>query len=60
MILRVSIILVYFLLFFKISVADDIPVIVIAPSKIYQSYSTVGTSVTSLSNKVITHFIFQI
>ena len=53
MILRISLILAYFLLSFKISVADDIPIIVIAPSKIYQSYSTVGTSVTSLSNEEI-------
>ena len=53
MILRTSFILVYLLFFIKISIADDIPVIVIAPSKIDQSYSTVGTSVTSLSNKEI-------
>ncbi len=33
--------------------AKDIPIIVIAPSKIDQSYSTVGTSVTSLNNKEI-------
>ena len=43
----------FFLFSFKISFADDIPIIVIAPSKIAQSYSTVGTSVTSLSNKEI-------
>ena len=47
--------LILFLSFFE-SVkiyAKDIPIIVIAPSKIDQSYSTVGTSVTSLSNNEI-------
>ena len=53
MILRTSLILFYLFLSIKISFADDIPIIVIAPSKIDQSYSTVGTSVTSLSNKEI-------
>ena len=53
MILRVKIILIYFLFSIKISFADDVPVIVIAPSKTDQSYSTVGTSVTSLNNKEI-------
>ena len=53
MILRTSFILVYLLFSIKISIADDIPIIVIAPSKIDQSYSTVGTSVTSLNNEEI-------
>ena len=53
MILRIILILVYILLSIKIIFADDIPIIVVAPSKIDQSYSTVGTSVTSLSNKEI-------
>ena len=53
MILKISLILVYLFLSIKISFADDMPIIVIAPSKIDQSYSTVGTSVTSLSNKEI-------
>ena len=51
MILRISLILVCLFLSIKISFADDIPIIVIAPSKIDQSYSTVGTSVPSLNNK---------
>jgi vitamin B12 transporter len=53
MILRISFILVYLFLSIKISHANDVPIIVIAPSKINQSYSTVGTSVTSLNNKEI-------
>jgi len=53
MILRISVILVYLFISIKISLADDTPIIVIAPSKIDQSYSTVGTSVTSLNNEEI-------
>ena len=49
MILKLSLIFIYFILSVKSSFADNIPVIVIAPSKINQSYSTVGTSVSSLS-----------
>ncbi len=49
MILKICLILVYFIISFESSYADDIPVIVIAPSKVNQSYSTVGSSVSSLS-----------
>ena len=53
MAIRLYLILVIFLISFKISLADEIPIIVIAPSKTYQSYSSVGTSVTSLDSNQI-------
>ena len=53
MILRFCLTLFILILFFKNSFSEEIPIIVIAPSKINQSYSSVGTSVTSLSNKTI-------
>ena len=53
-----KIILIFLLFLLKLSlgsivIADDIPVIVIAPSKTNQSYSSVGTSVTSISSQEI-------
>ena len=53
MFLRFCLTLVILIFFFKNSFSEEIPIIVIAPSKINQSYSSVGTSVTSLSNKTI-------
>ena len=46
--LRIVFVLVIFILLFNKLYADDIPVIVIAPSKKAQSLSAVGTSVTVL------------
>ena len=43
---------IVFLLSFK-SIAKDIPIIVIAPSKSAQSYSSVGTSITSIDREQI-------
>jgi len=46
--IRIISVLVIFILLFNRLYADDIPIIVIAPSKKAQSLSTVGTSVTVL------------
>ena len=46
--IRIVSVLVIFILLFNKLYADDIPVIVIAPSKKAQSLSTVGTSLTVL------------
>ena len=39
--------------FYYFALADQTPIIVIAPSKVNQSYSSVGTSVTSISGEEI-------
>ena len=46
--LKIFSFIILFVLSFNQAYADDIPVIVIAPSKKAQSISTVGTSVTVL------------
>ncbi len=51
MILRIYLILTILILSCKISIAEDIPIIVITASKKPQSLSTVGTSVTILDEK---------
>ena len=43
----------YLILSIKVVIAQEIPIIVIAPSKTNQSYSSVGTSVNSLSGSEI-------
>ncbi len=49
--LKIFSLIILFVLSFNQAYADDIPVIVIAPSKKAQSISTVGTSVTVLDEK---------
>ena len=44
---------IFFFIFKNFVYASDIPVIVIAPSKSPQSYSTVGSSVSSIDSKKI-------
>ena len=49
--LKIFSLIILFVLSFNQAYADDVPVIVIAPSKKAQSISTVGTSVTVLDEK---------
>ncbi len=53
MIIRFYLILIIIIFSHNTSFAKDLPIIVIAPSKTNQSYSSVGTSVTTLNNKEI-------
>ena len=48
---KITLFLILFTFLSNNLIADDVPVIVIAPSKAPQSLSTVGTSVTVIDEK---------
>ena len=53
LLMKIKILILIFIFSFTKLFADNIPVIVIAPGKSVQSYSTVGSSVSILDKKTL-------
>ena len=49
--LKITILILFLIFSYNKLLASDIPIIVIAPGKSIQSYSTVGSSVSAIDNK---------